>query len=105
MLAELDPHRPLTQVFTGADLCQSMAQGRRATTRLSGFFALIALSLVAAGTYGVMSLLVGQRTQEVGIRVALGASRRKVIWLVLRSGLGLATVGIGIGLIAPILWT
>ena len=59
VLAELDPHRPLTQVFTGADLYQSMAQGRRATTRLIGFFALIALSLVAAGTYGVMSLLVG----------------------------------------------
>ncbi|MFC1575832.1 ADOP family duplicated permease [Gemmatimonadota bacterium] len=99
VLTELDPHRPLTQVFTGTDIYESMARERRSTTRLMGLFALVALSLVAAGTYGVMSFLVGQRTKEMGIRVALGAARREVVWMVLRLGLGLAAVGIGIGLL------
>jgi hypothetical protein len=99
VLTELDPHRPLTQVFTGADLYDSMARGRRVTTRLIGFFALVALSLVAAGTYAVMSFLVAQRTQEMGIRVALGARRGEIVMLVMKSALGLATVGIGIGLL------
>ena len=98
VLAELDPHRPLTQVFTGTDLYDSLARGRRVTTRLIGIFAVVALSLVAAGTYGVMSFLVEQRTQEMGIRVALGAQRRDVAWQVLRTSLTLVSVGIVLGL-------
>jgi predicted permease len=101
-LADLDPHRPLTQVFTGADLYESLSRGRRATTRLIGIFALLALGLVAAGTYGVMNFLVEQRTQEMGIRVALGAQRTHVVWQVLRKGLALCMVGIAVGLVG--LW-
>jgi predicted permease len=96
-LAELDPHRPLTQVFTGADLYEFLSRGRRATTRLIGIFALLAIGLVAAGTYGVMSFLVEQRTQEMGIRVALGAHRTHVVWRVLRTGLTLCIIGIALG--------
>ena len=98
-LADLDPHRPLTQVFTGADLYELLARGRRVTTRLIGIFALLAMGLVAAGTYGVMSFLVEQRTQEMGIRVALGAHRTQVVWQVLRTGLTLCLVGIALGLV------
>jgi putative ABC transport system permease protein len=98
-LAELDPHLPLTQVFTGADLYDSMANERRLTTRLIALFALVALSLVAAGTYGVMAFLVRQRTHEMGVRVALGAKRGRVVSLVLGRSLRLALLGIGLGLV------
>jgi putative ABC transport system permease protein len=98
-LAELDPHLPLTQVFTGADLYESMANERRLTTRLIALFALVALSLVAAGTYGVMAFLVRQRTHEMGVRVALGAKRGRLVGLVLGRSLRLALVGIGLGLV------
>jgi hypothetical protein len=101
-LAELDPHRPLTQIFTGSDLYEFLSRGRRVTTRLIGIFALLSLALVAAGTYGVMSFLVEQRTQEMGIRVALGAQRSHVVWQILKTGLALCLVGIAIGLVG--LW-
>lgn len=101
-LAGLDPHLPLTQVFTAAELYDSMATERRLTTQLIGLFALVALSLVAAGTYGVMAFLVRQRTHEMGVRVALGASRGGVVRLVLGRSLRLALVGIALGLVGAV---
>ncbi len=101
-LAELDPHLPLTQVFTGAELFDLLATQRRLTTRLIGLFALVALSLVGAGTYGVMSFLVRQRAHEMGVRVALGANRGGVVGLVLGRSLRLALVGIALGLLAAV---
>jgi predicted permease len=102
-LAQLDPHLPLAQVFTGADLYDLMAAQRRLTTRLIGLFALVALSLVAAGTYGVMTFLVRQQTHEMGIRVALGANRSGVLRLVLGRSVRLALVGIALGLVGTVM--
>ena len=98
-LAELDPHRPITVTSTADDLYESGARGRTATARYFGIFAVVAMALAAAGTFGVMSFFVGQRMRELGIRVALGAGRRSVGWLVLRKGLFLAGAGTGIGLL------
>jgi putative ABC transport system permease protein len=96
-LRDLDPHRPVTRVFTGDALYESGARSRSATTRYFGLFALIALALAGTGTFGVMSFFVGQKMREMGIRVALGARKGEVAWLVLRGGLVLAGVGCGLG--------
>jgi predicted permease len=70
----------------------------RVTAMLSGFFAALALLLASIGLYGLMSYTVTRRTREIGIRVAVGAQRRNVLWLVLRETLGLALLGIAIGI-------
>jgi ABC-type antimicrobial peptide transport system permease subunit len=60
-------------------------------------FAALALVLVSVGVYGVMSHSVGQRTREIGIRVALGADRYRVLWLIVRQGLGMTLTGLVLG--------
>jgi putative ABC transport system permease protein len=73
--------------------------------RLMEIFAAVALLLAALGTYGVMSYAMNQRTQEIGIRVALGAQRGDVVRLALRPGLILASIGIAIGIVASLFLT
>jgi len=70
----------------------------RVTAMLSGFFAVLALLLASIGLYGLMSYAVTRRTREIGIRVALGAQRGNVLWIVLRETLVLALFGIAIGI-------
>jgi ABC-type lipoprotein release transport system permease subunit len=64
---------------------------------LLGVFAMTALALAAVGTYGVMSYMVRQRMREIGTRVALGASRGNIVWLVMKQGMVIATMGAAIG--------
>jgi predicted permease len=68
------------------------------TATLSGFFGLLALMLACTGLYGVISYNVASRTNEIGIRMALGAQRGQVFWLILRETLILVLIGIGVGL-------
>ena len=76
----------------------SVAQPRFTALLLAGF-ALLAMSLALVGVYGVMSYTVSQRTREIGLRIALGADRQDVMWMVVRHGVSLASIGIVIGLL------
>ena len=96
---ELDRGVPISNVNTMEQLvAQSVAQ-RRFGMFLLGIFALLALVLAAIGIYGVVSYSVTQRTQEIGVRMALGANATDVLKMVLRNGMTLALIGVGIGLI------
>jgi ABC-type antimicrobial peptide transport system permease subunit len=94
----VDPNQPLSDIRTTADVLSFTLARRRFHTLLIGIFATIALILVTAGIYGVMSFFVAQRTHEIGIRVALGAGRSGVQSLVLGQGLKLAAIGVALGL-------
>jgi putative ABC transport system permease protein len=88
---------PVKFTTMDASLSENVA-APRFRTLLLGIFAALAVSLAMAGVYGVMSYVVGQRANEIGLRMALGASPRDVLRLVLRQALLLTLVGIAIGL-------
>jgi len=99
-IKSLDPELPVSQVGTlESRFATAVAQPRFRTTLIASFAAL-ALVLAVVGTYGVISYSVTQRTHEIGIRVALGASRKSVLKLVLGQGTALAIAGVLIGLAA-----
>jgi ABC-type antimicrobial peptide transport system permease subunit len=77
----------------------------RAVASLAGLFGIVALLLAAVGLYGVTAYTVAQRTQEIGIRMALGASRKNVLGLVLGQGARMALIGVLGGLIASLALT
>src|SRR5258708_7746094 len=76
---------------------------QRLIAELSAFFGGLALLMAGIGLYGVMSYTISRRTSEIGIRMALGASKTGVIWMVLRETLWLVAIGVGIGLPAALL--
>ncbi|HKS08883.1 MAG TPA: ABC transporter permease [Pyrinomonadaceae bacterium] len=95
---ELDRDVPISNVNTMEQLvAQSVAQ-RRFGMFLVGIFAALALVLAVVGIYGVVSYSVAQRTNEIGVRMALGASASDVLRMVLKNGMTLALIGVGIGL-------
>jgi ABC-type antimicrobial peptide transport system permease subunit len=87
-----------------AVIADSLA-ARRFSMILLGAFAALALLLASVGLYGVISYLVGQRTQEMAIRMALGADRSNVLAWVMKRGATLAGIGVGVGTIAALLVT
>jgi putative ABC transport system permease protein len=96
---------PVTQIETLHGWLSEAVAGPRSTASLFSIFAGLAVILGAVGVYGVISYSVAQRTREIGIRVALGATRKQVLLLVVGYGARLAVVGVGIGLIGALLLT
>ena len=94
----VDPDLPLTDVRTMDEVIATQYAGDRFALLLFGSFAIAALLLAGIGVYGVMAFGVAQRTQEFGIRIALGAQRERVIRLVLKEGAVLAFIGSVLGL-------
>jgi putative ABC transport system permease protein len=101
----LDPNLPLADVRTLERVTDDSLSQPRFTTLLLGLFAGLALTLATIGIYGVISLLVTRRRQEIGIRIALGARPRSIVGMVLKRGMVLAGIGVAAGLVGALLLT
>ena len=95
---KVDSQLPVTRLETMSEVAASSFEARRFNMSLLSLFAGLALVLAAIGIYGVMSNAVTQRTQEIGIRLALGASTIDVLKLIVRNGLTLVIIGVAVGL-------
>ena len=101
-LAEIDPNLPILDVQPISEFLDSLIDQQRLVSQLSGFFSVLALSLCAIGLYGVMTYSVVRRTNEIGVRIALGAGTGEVLWLVLRQSLILLGIGVVLGVPATL---
>ncbi len=102
LIAGIDPTAPIFDVMTMEQALSDSIAPRRLDLLLLGSFAAVALLLALTGIYGVISYAVTQRTQEIGVRIALGARRNQVVRMVLWQGLGTALAGIAAGLAAAV---
>jgi predicted permease len=97
-LAEVDPNLTVTSVRTLQQQVDRSFDQQRAVASLAGLFGLVALVLAAIGLYGVTAYSVAQRTNEIGLRMALGAGRRNVVGMVLQGAFRRVLAGLGLGL-------
>jgi putative ABC transport system permease protein len=104
-LHQIDPDEATSTFRTMTDVVSSSAANDRFNTLLLGAFGAIALLLTAAGIFGVLSYLVTQRTQEIGLRMALGAQQADVLRVIVGHGLRLMLVGLGIGVAGALIVT
>jgi putative ABC transport system permease protein len=99
----LDPAQPIANVRTLEEIVSNSVAQPRLITRLLAVFAAVALVLAAIGIYGVVAYSVSQRAREIGIRMALGATRANVVRLIVTQGVLLAAAGLAIGVPAALL--
>jgi predicted permease len=96
-LSEVDHDLPVLGVTTMREEVARFTTQEALISRLSGFFSLLAVLLAGIGLYGIMSYAVARRTNEIGIRLALGAGRNGVLWMVLKESLRLLAAGLALG--------
>src|SRR6185503_5146131 len=97
-LSQMDREVPLSQVTTLNHTLDTTVAAPRMRANLLGLFALLAMLLAAIGVYGVVAYMVGQRTQEIGVRRALGANAAAVISMLMREAMRPVMIGIAIGI-------
>jgi len=98
VVQEFGPDLPLLQPMTQMDQFSESFSDERLFARLATSFGLLAAALVAIGLYGTLAYRVGRRTSEIGVRMALGAERLQILWMVMRESLLLSAIGVAIGL-------
>jgi putative ABC transport system permease protein len=104
-IAAIDPNLPIVRPQTMAAVVDAAAGSTRLSSTLTAVFALLAALLASVGIYSLIAYSVAERTRELGIRVALGADRRAVVRLIVGEGLGLAGIGLAIGLAGSFMLT
>jgi predicted permease len=97
VLQQIDPNLPLIEPMTQRAQYEKTISQQLLFARLAGFFGLLAVVLVATGLYGTLTYRVNNRTVEIGVRMAVGAQRRQVVWMVLRDSLLLTAIGVVVG--------
>ena len=103
MVQSVDPELPVYGAQTLNDAVAASLEQRRFSMDIVVAFAVTALLLAALGIYGVISYIVTERTRDIGIRLALGAQRGRIMGMVLRQGLGLAMAGAALGLVGSVI--
>jgi predicted permease len=97
VVQQMDPNLPLIRPMTQRAQYDTTISSQVLFARLAGFFGLLAVVLVATGLYGTLAYRVNNRTAEIGIRMAMGARRGQVVWMVLKDSLLLTVVGVALG--------
>ena len=100
VVSDTAPRVPLTNIRTHSQSIETTIMQERTFADLCSAFAMLALIIACVGLYGAMAYAVSRRTNEIGIRIALGAERPRILWMVLREVLALSAAGIGLGLAA-----
>src|SRR6185369_8988347 len=105
VIREVDPDQPISNVATMSELLGEEAAQRKLGMLMLVAFSALALLLASIGIYGVLAYFVTQHTNEIGVRLALGATQRNILFLVLKKGMGLTLIGVAIGVAASFAFT
>jgi predicted permease len=98
VVQQMDPNLPLIRPMTQRAQFETTIANQVLFARLAGFFGFLAVALVATGLYGTLAYRVSMRTAEIGVRMAVGARREQVVWMILKDSLRLTAVGVALGI-------